>query len=72
MLDPHFVVDRLYLKELKSHLEKIETIEVKEKNFRNNWYPILKIKVKGNNKFLEQPLPLISKREFVSPLLEDI
>lgn len=52
----------------KDFLLKLEKIDLIEKEFRNSWCIILNMKSKGL-KAVQQPMPLLMKAEYKSPLL---
>lgn len=52
----------------KKFLEELEDVQLSSKEFRNNWYIILFLKSKGR-KVVQQPMPLLRKSEYKSPLL---
>ena len=55
----------------KEFLENLESIVIEDKQFRNNWYIILLLKAK-NKEIISQPMPLLSKSEYKSPLIMNI
>ncbi len=52
----------------KKFLSNLEQIDLIDKEFRNSWYVILNIKSKGFN-LIQQPMPLLRKSEYKSPLI---
>lgn len=53
----------------KSLLESLEGVYLEYKEFRNNWFIIVILKPKGKN-IIRQPMPLLRKSEYVSPLIK--
>jgi len=51
-----------------SFLENLEFASLESKEFRNTWYLILILKSK-NKQLIHQPMPLLQKSEYVSPLI---
>ncbi len=51
----------------KKLLENLEEVDIEYKEFRNNWF--LTIVLKSKNKVIKQPMPLLRKSEYVSPLI---
>jgi len=51
----------------KGFLENLEEVSFKHKEFRNMWYIIIILKAKG--KEIQQPMPLLRKSDYVSPLI---
>jgi uncharacterized protein YuzE len=52
----------------KPFLSDLENVELEDKEFRNNWFIILSMKSKGLG-IIQQPMPLLRKKEYKSPLL---
>ncbi|MCX6749012.1 MAG: DUF2283 domain-containing protein [Candidatus Pacearchaeota archaeon] len=51
----------------RDFLEKLEEVHLECKEFRNNWYILLLFK--ANGKEIRQPMPLLRKSEYKSPLI---
>ncbi len=51
----------------RNFLEKLEEVYLECKEFRNNWYILLLFK--ANGKEIRQPMPLLRKSEYKSPLI---
>ena len=51
----------------KSFLENLQEVSLEYKEFRNVWHIVVALKVK--DKVVYQPMPLLRKSEYVSPLI---
>ncbi len=51
----------------KSFLDSLQEVSLEYKEFRNMWFIVIILKAKG--KEIHQPMPLLRKSEFVSPLI---
>ena len=52
----------------KAFLEDLEEASLKYKNLRNTWFIVLILKSKGRV-IIQQPMPLLRKSEYKSPLI---
>lgn len=51
-----------------SFLSNLELIDLAEKEFRNSWFIVLNLKSRGFE-VIQQPMPLLRKSEYKSPLM---
>lgn len=52
----------------KDFLINLESVELIDKEYRNNWFVIIGFKSKGCE-LIQQPMPLLRKAEYKSPLM---
>lgn len=52
----------------KEFLINLESVELMDKEYRNNWFVVIGFKSKGQA-VVQQPMPLLRKAEYKSPLM---
>lgn len=52
----------------KQFLSSLEGVDLIKKEYRNNWFIVINFKSKGNH-IIQQPMPLLRKSEYKSPLI---